>query len=76
MPSVTIQEAQAQLPALIERLTPGEELLITRDQQTVARLVAEPVKRQEPRKPGGGVGIIKIIQEDDAHLEDFKEYMP
>lgn len=73
---VTLEEAQAQLPSLIDHLLPGEELRITRGDETVARLIAEKPRSKQPRKPGGGIGIIKIIQEDDAHLEDFKEYMP
>ena len=76
MTTVTLEQAQASLPELIEALVPGDELLITKDQHPIARLVAEPRKPREPRKPGGAVGILRIIKEDDAHLEDFREYMP
>ena len=41
MSTVTLEEAQARLPELIARLAPGEELIITRDAQPVARLVGE-----------------------------------
>ena len=36
MSSVTLEEAQAYLPQLIERLRPGEEIVITRDDKPVA----------------------------------------
>jgi antitoxin (DNA-binding transcriptional repressor) of toxin-antitoxin stability system len=41
MTTATIQEVQTHLPALIAQMKPGEELVITEHDQTVARLVAE-----------------------------------
>jgi prevent-host-death family protein len=41
MSTVTIEDAKARLSELIEQLHPGEEVIITRDQKPVARLVAE-----------------------------------
>ena len=41
MTVVTIEEAQAKLPELIDHLASGEELVITRDQRPIARLLAE-----------------------------------
>jgi antitoxin (DNA-binding transcriptional repressor) of toxin-antitoxin stability system len=76
MKAITVEEAQARLPALIASLRPGEELLITRDDRSVARLIAEPPRRRSPRTPGSAVGKLTIVQDDDEHLEDFKEYMP
>lgn len=75
MATVTIQEAQAKLPDLIHQLMPGEEVVITENNQPVAKLVAPPVEKQRPL-PGRGKGILTILVEDDEHLEDFKEYMP
>lgn len=40
MTSVTIEEAQTQLAELIERVECGEEVIITRDETPVARLVS------------------------------------
>ena len=55
MTTVTIEEAQAKLKELIHQMTPWDELLITENQQTVAKLVSEPV--QKPRmRPGPGLG--------------------
>ena len=41
MSIVTIEEAQATLAELIDRLAPGEEVIITRNQQPVAKLVGQ-----------------------------------
>jgi predicted RNase H-like HicB family nuclease len=29
-----------------------------------------------PRRLGAAIGVLRIIEDDDSHLEDFKEYMP
>ena len=39
MTIVTIEDSQANLKELIHQLSPGEELIITENQQTVAKLV-------------------------------------
>ena len=76
MTTVTIEEAQARLPELIDHLNPGEELMIVRDQRPVARLVGETVSVRRPRKPGSAKDQILHMAEDfDAPLEDFKGYM-
>ena len=76
MPTVTIEEAQAKLRELIDELAPGEEVIITRNQQPVAKLVGQQRPMRKPRQPGSAKGKLVILTEDDAHLEDFKEYMP
>ena len=75
MTTVTLEDAQARLPELIERLAPGEECVITRNACPVARLVG-PVG--ETRQPvfGRGRGKVVVVAEDDGHLKDFGEYMP
>jgi prevent-host-death family protein len=74
MTVVSLEEAQAHLPELIEQVQQGEEILITRQGQPVARLVA--AARVPPRQPGSAVGKLTILAEDDEHLEDFPDYMP
>ena len=41
MATLTIQEAQAKLTDFIHRLTPGDEVVITENDQPVAKLVSE-----------------------------------
>jgi antitoxin (DNA-binding transcriptional repressor) of toxin-antitoxin stability system len=76
MPTVTIEEAQANLASLIEQIKPGEDILITRDQKLVARLVAETKSEHQPRRPATLKGTVLYMAPDfDAPLDDFKEYM-
>ena len=74
MPTITIEEAQATLLELIDRLAPGEEVIITRNQQPVAKLIGQQRPVRKPRRPGSAKGKLVILTEEDAHLEDFKEY--
>jgi len=76
MTTVSVEEVQARLPALIAALKPGDELIIIQQDRPVARLVAEPSRAQESRRPGSAVGKLSIVEDDDTHLEDFEEYMP
>jgi antitoxin (DNA-binding transcriptional repressor) of toxin-antitoxin stability system len=73
--TVTLIQAQADLVGLIRRLSPGEEVVITENERTVARLKAEPTS--PPQRPGPGLlkGMITIVEDDDEHLKDFAEYM-
>ena len=75
MSTVTVEEAQAQLPDLIDRLQPGETLVITRHDQPIARLLAEKPPQRKPRQPGNCKGMLTIVADDDEHLKDFAEYM-
>ena len=75
MSTVTLEEAQAHLPQLIEQLQPGEEIVITRDQKPVARLLAGERPKRKPRRPGNCKGMLTIVAADDEHLKDFAEYM-
>jgi antitoxin (DNA-binding transcriptional repressor) of toxin-antitoxin stability system len=76
MSTVTLEEAQAQLPQLIEQLQPGEEIIITRDHKPVARLTGQaPVRKA--RRAGTLKGSVLYMAPDfDAPLEEFKDYMP
>jgi prevent-host-death family protein len=76
--TITVEEAQANLKELIHQLAPGDEVIITENQQPVAKLVSEAPKPQPKQRPGPGLckGMITYIAPDfDAPLEDMKEYM-
>jgi antitoxin (DNA-binding transcriptional repressor) of toxin-antitoxin stability system len=75
MPTTSIEDAQARLAAWISKLKPGEELVIIQRDRPVARLVAEPSPANKPRQPGSAIGKLTIVEDDDSHLEDFREYM-
>ena len=72
MNAITMEQAQSQLPELIERLKPGEEVEITQGSRTVAKIVSQ----RQPRVFGLGKGKLTILKDDDEHLKDFEEYMP
>lgn len=72
---MTVQEAQARLPELIEQLQLGESLVITRNETPVARLTAEGPPRRKPRQPGNCKEMLTIVADDEEHLKDFAEYM-
>jgi prevent-host-death family protein len=70
---ITVEEAQTKLKELIRQLAPGEEVVITENQQPVAKLVG--AQRAE-RKLGTLKGTVLYMAPDfDAPLDDFKEYM-
>jgi prevent-host-death family protein len=75
MSTVTIEEAQARLSELIEHLSPGEEVIITRNARPVARLISQASGKPQPVF-GRGTGKLVAIVEDEEHLEAFKDYMP
>lgn len=74
--SVTLDEAQAHLKELIHRLAPGDEIIITENQHTVAKLVCEAPNLAKRPPPGLGKGSILYMAPDfDAPLDEMKEYM-
>jgi antitoxin (DNA-binding transcriptional repressor) of toxin-antitoxin stability system len=73
---IPIEEAQLRLLEIVEKLPPGEEIIITPHEQPIARLVREQTATLAPRQPGLLKDMIVSIADDfDAPLEDFKEYM-
>ncbi len=76
MQQITLEEAALRLPQLIAEHEAGEEVVITRDCQPVARLVMLPQMPIHPKR-GSAKGMNVYIADDfDAPLDDFKEYMP
>jgi antitoxin (DNA-binding transcriptional repressor) of toxin-antitoxin stability system len=72
MPTVTLEEAQAGLRALIHNLPQGEELVITENGYPIARLTRSP-RTLWPCQPGSAKDRRHWMAEDfDAPLEDFK----
>lgn len=75
MHTTTLEDAQTRLPELIDRVTAGEEVVITRDGKPVGRLVPPELPKGVPIA-GRGKGKLIILSDDDDHLKDFAEYMP
>ncbi len=74
MSTVTLEEAQARLPQLLEQLKPGEELTITEQGQPLAQ-VKKAERTEWPCRAGSARGKIHLAPDFDAPLEEFREYM-
>ena len=59
MTTVSVQEAQAKLSELIRKLKPGDELVITENNQPVAKLVPETPQPKPSSRPPPGRGRIR-----------------
>jgi len=69
METVNIHEAKTQLSKLVERVRAGEEIILAKAGEPVARIVPY-VPVQSPRKPGALKGKIRIGKDFDAPLPD------
>ena len=49
LPTISMEEAQATLPDIISKLGPGEEVVITKDDQPVAKLQSPAAGKPQPR---------------------------
>lgn len=67
--AVGLDEAKTRLSALVDRAAAGEEIVITKFGQPMARLV--PMERRTHlRVPGQGKGAWKVAANFDAPLSD------
>lgn len=74
--TVTIEEAQTRPRELVHQLAPGDEIIITENQQTVARLRSERERPVRRPPPGPGKGSILYMAPDfDEPLNEMKEDM-
>ncbi len=70
MNTITLEEAQAQLPELLDRLQPGEEITITIQGQPIAQ-VKKTERTSWPCKAGCCKSrVIWMAPEFDAPLDD------
>jgi prevent-host-death family protein len=65
MDTVNVHEAKTHLSRLLERVAGGEEIIIAKNGQPIAKLVAVSLQR---RKPGRLKGRIRIGKDFDAPL--------
>lgn len=77
--TITVDEASTRMKELPADLAPGDEIVLTQDDRTVARVVPEPPTQPplKDRVPGTLKGMLIENSDvpDDAHLKDFAEYM-
>jgi hypothetical protein len=75
MVAIALERSGDQLVKLMEQLSQDGEVCITRQGQVIARLIREQPPTKKRRTPGTACGILKVVEEDDSHLADFREYM-
>ena len=74
MLQVNVHQAKTTLSKLIQKVVDGEKVIIAKGNKPVVKLVL--VDNLKPkRKLGTAKGKIKISDDFDEPLEDFKEYM-
>jgi len=69
--TIAVENEKRPLGELVERMLEGAELIFTKGDRPVARLV--PIQDKPHRQFGSAKGLITIAEDFDAPLEDFKE---
>jgi prevent-host-death family protein len=64
---VKLYDAKTQLSSLVERAAKGEEIIIAKGDQPMARLIPF-AEKTKPRAPGGWEGRLMVAEDFDAPL--------
>jgi antitoxin (DNA-binding transcriptional repressor) of toxin-antitoxin stability system len=77
MQTITIQEAQTHLPEIIDKLSLGDEVVITRDAKPVATIRALPSSTPRKQRQLGTLkgSVLYMAPDFDAIPEGFEEYV-
>ncbi len=73
MQAIDLNKAQARLPELVESALSGEEVILTKNDRPVVKLVPVATPKAQPVF-GSANGLITVADDFDAPLEDFDEY--
>ena len=76
MTIVNMHEAKTNLSKLVKRAAAGEEIIVARAGEPVAKIVAYSEPPLKPRTPGSMKGKIWIAPDFDEIPEEFEEYLP
>jgi antitoxin (DNA-binding transcriptional repressor) of toxin-antitoxin stability system len=75
MHQVNLQEAGTQLAKLIEEAASGEETIVARGDGAAFKIV--PISSTKPRPTfSSAKGLVRMSDDFDDPLEDFKDYAP
>ncbi len=74
MYQVPLEEAKKKFLSLVEKASAGEEIIITKNNIPLLKLVCIPQQKAQAQF-GSAKGLIFISDDFDEPLEDFKEYM-
>lgn len=77
MQTIPLEQAEGRLSEIIGKLSPGEEIVLSRDDKPVATLRAIAATPREPPRFGILKGTILHIAPDfDDIPEGFEDYLP
>jgi prevent-host-death family protein len=76
MTVVNMHEAKTNLSKLVKRAAAGEEIIVAKAGEPVAKIVAYTEPAKKPRVPGALKGQIWIAPDFDEIPEEFEEYLP
>jgi antitoxin (DNA-binding transcriptional repressor) of toxin-antitoxin stability system len=74
MQLIDVKEVQAQIFQIIEQASQGEEVIITNDEQPLVKL-SSAIGFKKQRQFGSVKGLIKMADDFDEPLEEFRGYM-
>lgn len=74
MQSMSLEEAEGHLAEIIGKLSPGQEVLLTRDEKPVAAIRLTPTSKT-PRFGTLKGSILYIAPDFDVTPEGFEEYV-
>jgi len=70
---IDLNQAQVILPQLLDAALKGEEVIITREEHPVAKLIAFSLDSEDLRL-GSAQGLVTFGDDFDEPLEDFEDY--
>jgi antitoxin (DNA-binding transcriptional repressor) of toxin-antitoxin stability system len=77
MLTMPLERANGRLAEIIDKLPPGEEVVLTRDDQPVATIRAVMAVVEKSRQFGTLKGtIVSVAPDFDAIPEGFEDYLP
>ncbi len=74
MQHIDIAEATAQWSSLLAQAMGGEEIVITKDDRPVVKLLPVPLIKR-PRQPGSAKNMITLSGYFDETIADFEDYL-
>jgi antitoxin (DNA-binding transcriptional repressor) of toxin-antitoxin stability system len=75
LPAIDLANLSEPVREIVREATrEGDEVLVTNDGRTVAKIVPLPARRIV-RQPGSARGMIEMADDFDATPEDFKDYV-
>ncbi|MGK7882519.1 MAG: type II toxin-antitoxin system Phd/YefM family antitoxin [Crocosphaera sp.] len=73
MLQLTLKEAQNKLPELLKAAAEGQQVIIQNNEGQDFQLISLPTHSQKPQY-GSAKGIVKMLDNFDDPIEDFKDY--